>query len=72
MPWIFLNFGVPGLIGAALGWWLLGPNFKDGKNVLGQDPLSPLVAAMVGGAVIGTAICFLIGVILGYQGMTVK
>ena len=70
--WIFLNYGLPGLIGMGLGYWLLGTQVKSDGNVLGQSPWHPGIAAGVGGVVFGFAIWMLIAFILGSSGVSIS
>jgi hypothetical protein len=72
IKWIFLNFGLPGLIGMGLGYWLLGTRVKSDGNVLGQSPWQPGPAAGVGGVVFGFAIWLFIGFILRFHGMSIN
>ena len=63
---VITQFGIPGLIGMALGYWLLGTGVRaNNKNIFGDTPWSQFGAAVTGGVVIGFAIWFLIGFILG-------
>ena len=65
IQWIFQNFLLPGLIGAALGVWLLGSGVRNGQNILGQTPLHWLSAAAIGGVLIGFSFWFIFGCVLG-------
>jgi hypothetical protein len=65
---IFSEFGLPGLIGIALGLWLFGSQVRGAQgNVFGVTPWHPLHAALVGGFVFGFGIWFVIGFFLGFQ-----
>lgn len=64
MPWfiqVVTQFGLPGLIGLGLGYFLLSTKINENGNILGQTPWHPLSGAIVGSIVFGFVAWFLFG-----------
>ena len=59
---LIVGLGLPGLIGAGLGYWLLGTKVKDGVNILGNEPWHPLTAIVIGALVLGVG-AFVFGLV---------
>jgi len=65
---IFLQLGIPAVIGMVLGVWLFASDVRgNGRNIFGMTPWNPIQSALLGGVVFGGIIWFLIGVLVGLQ-----
>jgi hypothetical protein len=53
---IFKEFGIPGLLGMGLGYWLFATSVRGSKgNILGQEPWEAHWALPAGGVAFGWA-----------------
>ncbi len=61
---VFLQLGIPALVGAGIGWLLLGKSMNEKQTFFGSDPLDDYAAAILGAVVVGAAFWFVLGALL--------